>query len=73
MAARAGIPWRSAPVTEAQLRFAEEILISAATREVQPVTRLDGRTVGGGRPGPVWRALYSQLQSYKSELAGTPW
>jgi D-alanine transaminase len=73
MAGRAAIPWRSAPVTEAQLRAADEVLISAATREVQPVTSLDGRPVGSGKPGPHWRAIYEQLQLYKRELAGTPW
>jgi D-alanine transaminase len=73
MATRAGFPWRSAPVSAAQLRDADEIWISAATREVQPVTRLDGRPVGTGSPGPHWRAVYEQLQRYKRELAGTPW
>lgn len=73
MAARAGLPWRSAPVSATQLRDANEIWISAATREVQAVTRLDGRPVGEGRPGPHWRAVYEQLQRYKRELAGTPW
>ena len=73
MAARAGVPWRAAPVTEAQLRAAEEIWVSAATREVQPVTRLDGHAVGTGTPGPRWRAVYEELQRYKRELAGTPW
>jgi D-alanine transaminase len=73
MCARAGIRARAAPVSEAQLRAAEEIWISAATREVQPVTRLDGRAVGSGKPGRKWRAVYEELQRYKSELAGTPW
>jgi D-alanine transaminase len=73
MAARAAVPCRAAPVTEAQLRAAEEIWVSAATREVQPVTRLDGRPVGTGEPGPRWRAVYEELQRYKRELAGTPW
>jgi D-alanine transaminase len=73
MAERLGVPYRSAPVSEAQLRAAEEIWISAATREVQPVTRLDGRAVGSGRPGLLWRRVYEELQRYKRELAGTPW
>jgi len=73
MATRAALPWRSAAVSAAQLRDADEIWLSAATREVQPVTRLDGRAVGSGRPGPRWRAVYEQLQHYKHELAGTPW
>jgi len=73
MAARAAIRCRVAPVSEAQLRAADEIWISAATREVQAVTVLDGHPVGTGRPGPLWRRVYEQLQLYKHELAGTPW
>ena len=73
MAARTGIPYRSAPVSEAQLLCAAEVWISAATREVQPVTSLDGRPVGSGRPGPLWKRVYDELQGYKRELSGQPW
>jgi D-alanine transaminase len=73
LAGRLGIAYRSVAVTETQLRAADEIWISAATREVQPVTRLDGRAVGSGRPGPLWRRMHEELQRYKRELAGTPW
>jgi len=70
---RAGIRWRTAAVSEAQLRGADEIWISAATREVQPVTMLDGAPVGDGRPGPVWRRVHAEWEGYKRALAGTPW
>ena len=73
MAARAAITCRVQPVSEAQLRSADEVWISAATREVQPVTVLDGHPIGSGRPGPLWRRVYEELQRYKRELAGTPW
>lgn len=73
MAERAGIPHCSAPVTEAQLRVAEEIWLSSAVREVLPVTRLDGRPVGSGRPGPLWQRVYAEFQRYKRELADQPW
>ncbi len=73
LAARAGIPWRAAPVSESELRAAEEIWISAATREVQPVTWLDGHPLGAGRPGPLWRRVYAAFQDWKRELQGTPW
>jgi D-alanine transaminase len=73
MAHRCGLTWRSTPVNEAELRGADEILLGAATREVQPVTSLDGRPVGTGKPGPVWRKLFDAFQAYKQELAGTPW
>jgi D-alanine transaminase len=73
IAARAGVTWRSAAVSEAELRGASEILLGAATREVQPVTSLDGMPVGGGKPGPVWRKLFDAFQAYKTSLVGTPW
>jgi D-alanine transaminase len=67
VAGKAGVTWRSTPVSEAELRGAEEILLGAATREV------DGRPVGPGKPGPVWRRLYDAFQAYKKGLEGTPW
>lgn len=73
LAERVGVRHRSVAVTEAQLRGADEVLLSAATREVVPVTVLDGRPIGRGTPGPVWRLLYDALQDYKEELAKEPW
>jgi D-alanine transaminase len=73
IAERAGVRRRSVPVSEAELRGAQEVLLGAATREVQPVTSLDDKPVGAGKPGPVWRALHDAYQSYKQSLAGTPW
>jgi D-alanine transaminase len=73
VAARAAIACRVQPITESQLRAADEVWISAATREVQPVTSLDRHPIGSGRPGPLWRRVYEEFQRYKQELAGTPW
>ncbi len=73
LADRVGIRHRAVRVTEAELRAADEVLLSAATREVVPVTRLDARPVGDGIPGPVWRRLSNALQDYKEELAKEPW
>jgi len=73
LATRAGVAHRAMPVSESQLHAAEEIWISSALREILPVTTLDAATVGCGRPGPIWRRLYDELQHYKRELAGQPW
>lgn len=48
-----------------ELRSAEEVLLTATTREVVPVTSVDGRTLGDGRPGPMARRL---LTAYRSEV-----
>jgi D-alanine transaminase len=73
MALRAGITARAATGTEADLRAASEVMVSAATREVVAVTKINGMPVGTGEPGPVWQALHGQLQRYKHELAERPW
>jgi D-alanine transaminase len=73
MATRVGIPFRSTPVSEAELRAASEVWISSTTKEVQPVSALDDKPVGSGKPGPLWRRVYDELQRYKRELSGTPW
>lgn len=72
LAPRCGIAARVAPITEAQLREADEILIAFATRGVLAVTRLDGQSVGDGRPGPVWTQLHAAFEAYRQEVAGTP-
>jgi D-alanine transaminase len=73
IAERAGVAWRSVAISATELRAASEILLGAATREIQPVTSLDGKPVGQGKPGLVWRRLYDAYQAYKRELAETPW
>jgi D-alanine transaminase len=40
-----------------EVRAADELMLSAATREVLPIVELDGRPIGDGRPGPVYRQL----------------
>jgi D-alanine transaminase len=73
LAARTGIPYRAAAVSESELRGAQEIWLSAATREVQPVTRLDGKPVAAGLPGPLWRRVHAEFQHWKQELQQQPW
>jgi D-alanine transaminase len=72
LAARAGIPFRATRVTEAELHAADEVFIGAATFGTLAVTTLDGRPVGKGEPGPIWRRIRSLFEDYKRELAGKP-
>jgi D-alanine transaminase len=73
LAIRARIPHRTVSISETELRNAEEIWISSAIREALPVTLLDGKPVGTGKPGPVWRRVREEFQRYKQELAHEPW
>lgn len=55
-----------------ELRAADEVWISAATRDVLPVTRVDGASIGTGRPGPAWLRMADKFKALRQQLAGTP-
>ena len=56
------IPFVAREISEVELRAADEIMITSATKEVLPVTSLDDLPVQGGKPGPVFAALYDAYQ-----------
>ena len=55
-----------------ELRAADEVWISASTRDVIPVTRIDDRPVGTGKPGPLWKRMNESFNALRERLAGTP-
>ena len=55
-----------------ELRAADEVWISAATRDVLPVTRIDDQPVGTGKPGPLWKRMNESFDALRKRLAGTP-
>ena len=52
-----GIPFELRNITREEVLAADEILLSSATKEVLAVTLLDGKAVGNGQPGPVFKQL----------------
>jgi len=52
-----GVPFKVARLTGEEVAAADELMLSAATRGILPITRLDGRPFGSGVPGPVYAAL----------------
>ncbi|KWE57845.1 D-amino acid aminotransferase [Burkholderia ubonensis] len=66
LADECGIPFVAREISEVELRAADEIMITSATKEVLPVTMLDDLPVQGGKPGPVFAALYDAYQRAKA-------
>ena len=56
------------PITEAEVRSADEIWLTSSTKEVLAVTTLDGKPVGSGKPGPAFRHMHALYQDYKAKL-----
>ncbi len=65
LCAASGVPLQTRPVLRDEVLAADELMVSSATKEIVPVTRLDGRPVGDGKPGPVYRRLYAAYQQAK--------
>ena len=68
LARAAAIEHEIRPVSENELRHADEIWITSSTKEVLAVTRLDGNDVGSGRPGPLFRRMHALYQTYKHSV-----
>ena len=52
--------------TKEQLMDADEVWISSSTREIIPITIIDGIQISDGFAGPIWSEVYDQYQSLKS-------
>lgn len=57
LARELGMAVREAAIYVDRLAEVQELFLSGTTTEVMPITRLDGRPVGDGRPGPIARRL----------------
>lgn len=53
-------------ISEFELRSADEIWLTSSTREVLPVTELDGKPVGDGTPGELYCRMNALYQAYKA-------
>jgi D-alanine transaminase len=59
------IPYEVREVSEHEVRSADELLLTSSTKEILPITWLDGKPVGSGRPGELFTVLYGLYQEYK--------
>jgi len=64
-----GLRFELRPITRADVLEADELLLSSATKEVLPITRLDGQPVGQGAPGPIYQRLYAAYQQAVAALS----
>jgi D-alanine transaminase len=68
LAAAAGIPIELRDIPEAEVRSADELWLTSSTREVQAIVALDGKPVGAGRPGPLFKKVYQAFQEFKRKV-----
>ena len=63
-----GLACEERAVSEVELRGADELMLSSSTKELLPITRLDGQPVGNGKPGPLHARLHALYQDYIREF-----
>jgi D-alanine transaminase len=68
LAHAAQLPLEIREVSEAETRAADEIWVTSSSKEVLAIVRLDGKPVGDGRPGPVFRRMYQLYQDFKQTV-----
>jgi len=69
LAADGGVKLEIRAIAESELGAADEVWLTSSTKEVLAVTRLDARSVGSGKPGPLFKRVHALYQEYKAELA----
>jgi D-alanine transaminase len=68
-----GIGYQLRAISREEVLTCDELILSSATKEVLPVSLLDGKPVGhashAGAPGPVYHKLYAGYQAAKAASA----
>ncbi|HWE03901.1 MAG TPA: branched-chain-amino-acid transaminase [Tepidisphaeraceae bacterium] len=64
---RLGVPAFEKTLQRHDLYIADECFLTGTGAEVVPVTKIDGRQVGGGSPGPTTRKLIEAFRRYIRE------
>ena len=68
IAAANKLPLELREISEHEVRAAREIWITSSTKEVLAVTLLDGRAVGDGKPGALFRRVHALYQDFKKTV-----
>lgn len=68
LASSEGIPVVESCLPATELIRQDEAFLSATTFEVMPLTKVDGKPVGNGTPGPVTEKLYNAFQKMVQEF-----
>jgi branched-chain amino acid aminotransferase len=63
----AGIEVRESPLTKHDVYIADECFLTGTAAEVVPVVKVDSRTIGTGKPGPMTRDLEKRFKKLTTE------
>lgn len=64
LAREAKMDFAEATMTRHDIYVADELFLSGTAAELIPVVKCDGRPIGTGKPGPVFRQLLERFRAY---------
>jgi branched-chain amino acid aminotransferase len=67
IAREGGIDVRETPLTKHDVYIADECFLTGTAAEVVPVVKVDSRTIGAGKPGPMTRDLEKRFKKLTQE------
>jgi len=68
IAQTAKIPLEFRDVSEAEVRGADEVWVTSSSKEILAIVTLDGKPVGDGKPGPLFKRAYQLYQEFKAKV-----
>lgn len=63
LGATLGVAVKEQVLHDVDLLSADEAFLTSTTRELVPITTVDGRTIGTGRPGPITQSLLDAFRA----------
>lgn len=63
-----GIACDELPIKTEMLQSADEVWLTSSTKEILPITRIDDRPVGNGKPGPMHARMFALYKEYKQSF-----
>ena len=72
LAAADNIPVQVRKIAKAEIFSADELLLTSSTREVLPITLVDGKPLGSGKPGEMFSRLHTLYQNFKRDVMRQP-
>ena len=68
IATAAKLPLEFRDLAEAEVRAADELWVTSSSKEVLAIVALDGKPIGSGKPGPVFRQMHRLYQDFKQKV-----
>ena len=65
---RGNLPIQVREITEAEVFGADEVWVTSSSKEIVAIVDLDGKRIGTGKPGPVFRKAWQLYQDFKGEV-----